>query len=560
MSVTDAANTNFSGTFTPAVNGPGNYVRFRITATGFTLEAVPTAPEGGTRRAPINGLQIVPVAPAPPPDFTVTESPHSRTVIRGSSASYTISVTATNGFNAPVTLSASGLPAGTTATFNPSAINGSGSSTLTLATGSTTPPGTFTVHVTGTSGTTTRSTHVVLIVEAPPPAGGGTISVDFVGSHTVAMAPAEIAGVVAAANWNNAFGATRADPQTLVDESGRPTAAGLTWSSPGGTWVVPIDDQPGSARMMKGYLDTANTTTTSLTVTGLPEGSYDVYLYADGDNKIYDRGAAYALSGAGMTANTIQLTDPANTNFRGEFVRADGSAGNYVRFSITGTGFTIVAQPTTPEGGTRRAPVNGLQIVPTSVAPASIGIDFAGNSPTAMTPSERAGVIPQTNWNAAAGAVRSTPLPLLDANGAATAESVTWSANGGWSLPIADTAGDMRLMRGYLDTHSTSVTTVTVTGLQNRAHDVYIYADGDNREFARSAIYRLTAGGTATEILLTDPANTNFSGAFTPAAGGNGNYVKFSINAGEFTIAAIPSTAASTTRRAPINAIQVVPR
>ena len=267
-----------------------------------------------------------------------------------------------------------------------------------------------------------------------------------------------------------------------------------------------------------------------------------------------------------MATTTIALTDAANANFGGVFTRADGSAGNYIRFSITGTGFTLVATPTTPEGGTKRAPVNGFQIIPTSVAPppppaAAIGIDFTGSNPSLMATGESAGVVAQANWNNAPGAVRTSPLALVDGSGAATTASVTWSANGAWAVPITDQPGNLRLMRGYLDTSSSGVTTVTVSGLPSGAYDVYVYADGDNREYWRSAIYRVTATGSAVvETSLTDLANTNFSGTFAQAAGGAGNYVKFTVNAAGFTLAAIPSTASTANQRAPINAIQIVPR
>ena len=266
----------------------------------------------------------------------------------------------------------------------------------------------------------------------------------------------------------------------------------------------------------------------------------------------------------------VNLIDAANANFAGTFTRADSSNGNYVRFSIslsaTG-GFTLEAVPTTPEVGTRRAPVNGIQIVPTSAPPpppppamGPIGIDFVGTG-LAMAPGETAGVISQANWNGAAGSAQSSPLALVDASGTATSATVTWSANGGWAVPITDQAGDRRLMRGYLDTSSTSVTTVTVTGLPSGTYDVYVYADGDNREYTRTAAYRISGSGvTDTTINLTDTAYTNFSGTFTQAAGGAGNYVKFAITAGGFMLTATPLTGTNPTLRAPINAIQIVPR
>jgi hypothetical protein len=60
----------------------------------------------------------------------------------------------------------------------------------------------------------------------------------------------------------------------------------------------------------------------------------------------------------------VNLTDPANTNFSGTFTQANNSNGNYVKFTITATGFTITATPGVATDGFPRAPVNGIQIVP----------------------------------------------------------------------------------------------------------------------------------------------------------------------------------------------------
>jgi hypothetical protein len=375
------------------------------------------------------------------------------------------------------------------------------------------------------------------------------------------MAAAEIAGVVAKPNWNNATGAT-GSPLPLVDESGASTGAVVTWNASHG-WKTPIPDQPGNARLMKGYLDTTSSSTTTVTVTGLAQSSYDVYVYADGDNGPYERSAAYTISGAGIATTTINLTDAANTNFTTTFTRGDSSPGNYARFSITATGFTLSALPLPTAAGNRRAPVNAIQIVPAAPAavPSAIGIKFVGTNTATMAADESAGAVPKTHWNNAAGAARTTPLALVDDSGAPTAASVTWTANNGWMTPIVDQPGNARLMKGYLDTSSSSVTTVTVAGLPPGAYDVYVYADGDNRAYTRTAAYEITGtGSAATTVNLTDQANTSFSGIFTEATAGasNGNYVKFSINGSGFTLRATPLTSANANLRAPVNAIQIV--
>ncbi|HJX84908.1 MAG TPA: alkaline phosphatase family protein, partial [Candidatus Angelobacter sp.] len=83
----------------------------------------------------------------PTPDFSVTASPASLSVTQGSSGSSTVTTTVSGGFNSAVSLSASGLPAGVTASFSPAsfAAPGSGTSTLTLTASSTATTGTVNV-------------------------------------------------------------------------------------------------------------------------------------------------------------------------------------------------------------------------------------------------------------------------------------------------------------------------------------------------------------------------------------------------------------------------------
>lgn len=94
--------------------------------------------------------------------FTLAASPASLTIARGSSATDTITVTDTGSFSGSVTLSATGLPSGVTATFstNPT----TSSSVVTFAASTTAASGTTTVTITGTSGTTTASTTISLAV------------------------------------------------------------------------------------------------------------------------------------------------------------------------------------------------------------------------------------------------------------------------------------------------------------------------------------------------------------------------------------------------------------
>ncbi|MGA3293854.1 MAG: hypothetical protein ABSE45_07720 [Candidatus Acidiferrales bacterium] len=98
-------------------------------------------------------------------DFTVSATPGTQSFVPGGSATYTVNVGALNGFAGTVSLSASGLPTGASASFNPSAITGSGSTTLTVTTSSNTPSASSTLTITGTSGSLC---HIAAVVLAPP--------------------------------------------------------------------------------------------------------------------------------------------------------------------------------------------------------------------------------------------------------------------------------------------------------------------------------------------------------------------------------------------------------
>ncbi|HXF11017.1 MAG TPA: hypothetical protein VN625_09540, partial [Desulfuromonadaceae bacterium] len=97
-------------------------------------------------------------------NYTVDVLPVSQTVVAGNDATYTATVGSVNGFGGTVSFSVNGLPAGATASFSPSSVSGSGSSTLTVVTASSTPAGTNTLTITGTSGVLSHSDTATLIV------------------------------------------------------------------------------------------------------------------------------------------------------------------------------------------------------------------------------------------------------------------------------------------------------------------------------------------------------------------------------------------------------------
>ena len=107
------------------------------------------------------------------PDFSVSASPASLSLIQGTSGNSTTSTSISGGFNSAVSLSATGLPSGVTASFSPTSIvaPGSGSSTLTLSASASATAGNATITVTGSGGGKTHTATIGLTVSS---SGGGT--------------------------------------------------------------------------------------------------------------------------------------------------------------------------------------------------------------------------------------------------------------------------------------------------------------------------------------------------------------------------------------------------
>jgi hypothetical protein len=119
-------------------------------------------------------------APAPPPpppasfDFSISSGGNS-TVVQGQSVSKTVTASLLSGTAQSVTFSASGLPAGTTATFNPASCSPACAPALTLSSSATTPAGSSTITITGTAGALTRTATFTLTVSASSPTADTTL-------------------------------------------------------------------------------------------------------------------------------------------------------------------------------------------------------------------------------------------------------------------------------------------------------------------------------------------------------------------------------------------------
>jgi uncharacterized membrane protein len=103
------------------------------------------------------------------PNFNIQLSESTVGVVRGGSASLQVLLTRIGSFSEPVALALEGAPAGVTAEFSPNPFSGSQTtSTLTLRANADASPGTFTLTVVASSGTTRRTAQFTLTITESP--------------------------------------------------------------------------------------------------------------------------------------------------------------------------------------------------------------------------------------------------------------------------------------------------------------------------------------------------------------------------------------------------------
>ena len=241
-----------TGTFSPTtITGAGVSTLTIGTSTStiagtYTLTVVATS--GGLNHT--TGITLVVTGS---PDFSVTATPSSQTVQAGGGTQYTTTITAQNGFSGTVSLNVSGLPAGATGVFSPLTVAGSGTSTLTIGTQTSTPVGSYPLTLTATSGSSTHTTSVTLVVTAVSPPGqlamDATISRDGASASTSITTPAFSTAApneLCLAFVSTDSASTGGTTVTSV------TGGGLTWAL-----VKRTNAQPGDAEIWRAFATSA---------------------------------------------------------------------------------------------------------------------------------------------------------------------------------------------------------------------------------------------------------------------------------------------------------------
>jgi len=223
----------------------------------------------------------------------------------------------------------------------------------------------------------------------------------------------------------------------------------------------------------------------------------------------------------------------------------------------------------------------------------SVNVDFGGGGgggstgvTTAMSPTDVAGIIPSANWNSFLVGANATPQALNNSTGAASGATVSWTSNNTWNTGTVNAPGGFQMMKGYLDSSDTSVTSVNVANLPASLtaapYSVIMYYDGDNGGSERVGKYSITGATTGNATYWgRDAANSTFAGAYIqgqsatdPIAGGGaidnnsaaaltvpaGNMIIFrGVTGSGFTLSAQSSVSSDGTNRSAIQGFQILP-
>jgi hypothetical protein len=182
-----AGSVNLNYTLTPGITNvtialnPGSVSLLTGSGSSTLTVSVPaSAPlstytiiiDGASGKLSHNVTSILRVVPPPSPDFSITSSPSSMNVTRGSATSATLTLTSIGGFAGQVNLTTSISPSNgssPTLTLNPNRVTllsgGTGNAVLTINTTGATSLGVYTIVVLGVSGTLSNSVSITLRVQ-----------------------------------------------------------------------------------------------------------------------------------------------------------------------------------------------------------------------------------------------------------------------------------------------------------------------------------------------------------------------------------------------------------
>jgi fibronectin type 3 domain-containing protein len=343
------------------------------------------------------------------PSFSVSTTPTSQTVAPGGATPFTVTLTPGSGFSGSVAFSVSGLPANTTASFNPASLSTSGSSTMTVSTAASTPGGSYPLTISGTSVGAQQTTSVTLVVNA-----GGAGAIQFIQSNyatpqtSPTQVPVKFLAAQTAGNLNIVVVGWNDSTSSVISVT---DTAGNSYSPAVGPTRVSgsLSQSIYYAKKIAGAAAGANTVTVNFNPGAfVPDVRILEYSGLDQTNPLDVTAAgtgssATADSGAGTTLNANDLLFGANTVFTGnksagagytsriitvpdsdlaedEVVSATGSY--HATASLTNTGAWVMQLAAFKAAGATPTPTAPTNLTATPAGPAQINLSWTASTET----------------------------------------------------------------------------------------------------------------------------------------------------------------------------------
>jgi VCBS repeat-containing protein len=358
---------------------------------------------------------------APTPTFAITDNPSALTIVQGAATTSTITITVTssNGFSSPVTLTASGLPNGVTAAFSPASVtpaaNATATSTLTLTASATAATGTSSATVTGASGS--RSTTVPIALTVAPIGYSATLApatLSFAAQNTGSTSAPQTVTLK-----NTGTGTVAIAGISVTGAFSQSNGCGISLA-PGASCSISVSFTPVADGAVTGTLTVTDNTATSLhtvslsgTGTGTPCSGNICF------SGSFSTAGQYAYTPVfNSPEGTINatLTAPAGTSWR---FSLDNHTANQSVTEVDGSGPLTI---------TYNAPA-GTYAFFVAVTSGSGSWRIDGSYPTtAVTPTF---------------ALTDNPSALTIVQGATATSTITVSSSNGFSSPVALTASGL---------------------------------------------------------------------------------------------------------------------
>lgn len=300
-------------------------------------------------------------------EFSATPAPAAQLVQAGGAAPFTVAVAPMGGFSNTVSLAISGLPANTTANFSSSAVNcgamnfSSSNVTLSVQTSASTPSGSYTLSIIGSSGAVAHTNTVTLVV--------GTYSIS-VNPTLQTVPPASSASYTVTASTDTGFsGAISFGLGGLpADCSAQFSPASL--SGPGAVALNVIVSNNAPAGNYALTISGTNGAIVAQTMVTLQIVGAGTAVWNGGSTTDNNWSDVANWNGGGIAPNDT-LVFGGNNRLNNTNDTAAGTGYSNVLFNASAGAFVLNGYSMTPGGGITNDSANAQTI--------KLGLNFAGN-------------------------------------------------------------------------------------------------------------------------------------------------------------------------------------